>query len=305
MAPDQEPREQQYRQWLRQVLHGAEHELHALPGDASFRRYIRVRTAEQHCILMDAPPEREDCRPFLRVSRKLAEAGLNVPQVLAEDAERGFVLLSDLGDSLYLDCLNEKTADRLYADALQAVHKMRRLTPTTFPHMTKPLLRKEMHLFTDWLLDRHCGLGDAESLRGRLEPVFALLVDNALQQPQAFVHRDYHSRNLMQTPGNNPGILDYQDAVRGPVTYDPVSLLKDCYVRWPRERVREWWDGFLDESPDADFLSARTMAPLVRPDGRAAACQGQRHFRAPAPARRQARIFARHPAHLVLHRGNG
>lgn len=235
--------------WLAQVLHGAPFELAPLAGDASFRSYLRVHCGEQSLVLMVAPPEREDCRPFLRIADALGCGGLNVPQVLASDLEQGLILLTDLGDRQYLDCLNDGTVERLYADALRALHRMQALEASDLPAYDGSLLRSEMALFTDWLCGRHCGLGAAEGLRRALAPVIDALVESALAQPQVFVHRDYHSRNLLQTPGNNPGILDFQDAVRGPVSYDLVSMLKDCYIQWPPARVWDWAEGFQRASP--------------------------------------------------------
>jgi N-acetylmuramate 1-kinase len=213
-------------------------------ADASFRRYFRVTRGADSCIVMDAPPDKESLGPFLSVGRRLLEIGLNVPVTLAKDAERGFLLLSDLGNRQYLDELESvDAAERLYADALDALctlHMADRAASGGLPSYDRELLLREMELMPEWFLKGHLGLEISAAERGMLDRLFEALAQAALSQPSVFVHRDYHSRNLLVCPDDNPGILDFQDAVRGPVTYDLVSLLKDCYVEWPRARVREW-----------------------------------------------------------------
>ncbi len=230
------------KQWLGRQLSTETVELRPASTDASFRRYFRVETNDGSRIVMDAPPEHEDCRPFLDVHRRLQEAGLHVPAVHAADIQQGFLLLEDLGDTPYLQVLNEQTAAALYGDALGALRQIQLHADSSgLPTYDAHRLREEMALFPVWLVDRH--LGWAERLPADAwQTLTDLLVDNALQQPVCLVHRDYHSRNLMylQPPAINPGIIDFQDAVAGPVTYDLVSLLKDCYIRWPRARVLEW-----------------------------------------------------------------
>ncbi len=212
--------------------------------DASFRRYFRVTRDSDSYIVMDAPPDKEDSAPFLKVARILGSMDLNVPVVLARDMERGFLLLSDLGSRQYLDALPEDgAADQLYGDALEALRTMQTTdTPAArdLPRYDRALLLREMELLPEWFLQRHLGFKIAANERTMLDQLFDSLVRAALAQPATFVHRDYHSRNLLVTPQNNPGILDFQDAVWGPVTYDLASLLKDCYIAWPPERVREW-----------------------------------------------------------------
>lgn len=197
---------------------------------------------------MDAPPDREDCGPFIHVSRLLLDMGLHVPEVIAQDAQRGFLLLSDLGSRQYLDELNENTVDRLYGDALGALATLQSCAPANsgLPAYDDELLMFEMSLFRDWLIGTHLdiGLDDQEQLE--LQESFRRLAASALAQPMVCVHRDYHSRNLMVSTLHNPGILDFQDAVIGPVTYDLVSLLRDCYIAWPRERVEAWATGYYE-----------------------------------------------------------
>jgi len=216
-------------------------QLAAITNDASFRRYFRVATNEVSYVVMDAPPEKEDCRPFIDIAQRLRQSGLNSPQIIASHLSLGFLLLTDLGSQLYLPALTEAQAEGLYGDALEALLVMQtRVESDGLPLYDHHLLHREMDLFTDWLLGKHLKLPLSDEEREDLKKCFELLSTNALSQPQVFVHRDYHSRNLMVVPGHNPGILDFQDAVKGPVTYDLVSLLRDCYIVWPRERVEGW-----------------------------------------------------------------
>lgn len=227
--------------WLRATLGSAHVEFAPASSDASFRRYFRVQYDEKTCIVMDAPPEHEDCRPFVSIARNLLALGLHVPEVLAQDTERGFLLLGDLGVRCYLDALNAETVDHLYGDALAALWRLQaHCDGAGLPLYDEALLMREMALFRDWFLERQLALSlDVDQL-AMLDHTCALLAASALEQPQVCVHRDYHSRNLMVTDVNNPGILDFQDAVFGPITYDLVSLLRDCYIAWPRARVEAW-----------------------------------------------------------------
>lgn len=224
-------------------------------GDASFRRYFRATTPDATYIVMDAPPAKEDCQPFIDVAGYLADIDIHAPRVLAADLGQGFLLLTDLGTTPYLDALHDEpdASAGLYDDALTALQRLQqrgRRFQTALPPYDTKLLTFELSLFHDWLCGTHLGIefGDASETEWR--QLSALLIDNALQQPKVFVHRDYHSRNLMVVADNNPGVLDFQDAVEGPLTYDLVSLLKDCYIRWPEDRVRGWTREFyagLDE----------------------------------------------------------
>lgn len=235
------------QQWTRGQLGWPDAELKPASADASFRRYFRVQQGDESYVLMDAPPEKEDCGPFIHVSRLLLALGLHVPEILASDLDRGFLLLSDLGTRLYLDELNDSSVDRLYGDALGALATLQSCGPDSeLPHYDRKLLLSEMSLFRDWLIGAHLDISLDESQRGNMQRSFERLADNALEQPQVCVHRDYHSRNLMLSDRHNPGILDYQDAVTGPVTYDLVSLLRDCYISWPRQRVEEWALGYFE-----------------------------------------------------------
>jgi aminoglycoside/choline kinase family phosphotransferase len=230
--------------WVSDDLGFAGSRIAPASADASFRRYFRVTRAEDSYIVMDAPPDKENLDPFLRIGKILLGIGLNVPVVLAKDMRRGFLLLSDLGSRQYLDELvSDGAADRLYADALAALAIMQTADSggaRELPPYDHALLMREMELMPEWFLRRHLGLEISAAERGMLDRLFEALSRSALSQPAAFVHRDYHSRNLLVTPDNNPGILDFQDAVWGPVTYDLVSLIKDCYIAWPAARVRAW-----------------------------------------------------------------
>lgn len=241
-------RERLLQIWLANSVGLKDFSLELASGDASFRRYYRLTRADGTTnIVMDAPPENEDCRPFVAVAKHLGELGLNVPVVYASDLEQGLLLLSDLGSEHYLDSLGQGGRDRLYADALSALMVMQACGENDgLPPYSSDLLAREMELFRDWLLGRHLQLYLEADEQQMLDGIFERLIANALEQPQVFVHRDYHSRNLLVTPAPNPGILDFQDAVLGPVTYDLVSLLKDCYISWPREQVKEWVLGYYE-----------------------------------------------------------
>ena len=224
--------------------------------DASFRRYFRVESGATSFIAMDAPPSLEDSLPFVRIAGFLEAMQLNAPRIVAADLERGFLLMTDLGATQYLEKLQDDaaSADRLYDDAIGALSTMQ-LRGVAYQSMLPPynaqLLEFELSLFYDWLCIAHLGIEWSDEDKSRWRETCSLLVQNALDQPQVFVHRDYHSRNLMLTSENNPGILDFQDAVEGAFTYDLVSLLKDCYIRWPAERVRAWAEIFYENlAPD-------------------------------------------------------
>lgn len=255
----------QLKDWLTNKLEIKDAAIVLASGDASFRRYFRVNFRDMSYIAMDAPPEKEDCGPFVAVARAFAALGLHVPEVLAEDHEQGFLLLSDLGDQQYLDHLDEISVEGMYQDAMRALltlQKKGRQESFSLPPYDHALLWREMELFRDWFLGEHLGV-DTAALNDALDAVFELLAKSSLEQPQVWVHRDYHSRNLMQTPQNNPGILDFQDAVFGAVTYDLASLLRDCYIAWPINKVEQWVEdyrlrlikkGVIDEVSEETFL---------------------------------------------------
>lgn len=229
------------REWLLRVWPEADPALVPASSDASFRRYFRVRADGVSRIVMDAPPDRESVQRYVQVARKLADAGVHVPDVYAVDEARGFVLLSDLGARTYLDALvDADAAEGLYADAIAALLRQQTCAdPSGLPPYDRALLERELGIFREWFLGRHLGVTLDAQADAALVSVEGLLVEAALAQPTTFVHRDFHSRNLMVCEPN-PGVLDFQDAVVGPIAYDLVSLLRDCYVAWPRERVAGW-----------------------------------------------------------------
>jgi N-acetylmuramate 1-kinase len=230
-------RKQQLESWLQTNLNEA-FSLSIASADASFRRYFRVHLNDKTLIAMDAPPPQEDCTPFVKVAKLMLDAGLNVPQVIAQDLQNGFLLLSDLGDDTYLSALNNETALKLYGDATNALIKMQLCSkPDQLPPYDQALLTREMQLFPDWYIAKHLNFTQNAEQQGWLLQTFDALNKNILAQGQVNVHRDYHSRNLMITNENNPGILDFQDAVYGPITYDLVSLLKDAYIQWDEEKI--------------------------------------------------------------------
>ena len=249
--------------WLEAELSFSEYTLAPASADASFRRYFRVHHDDASFIVMDAPPEKEDSRPFIAISKLFFDIGLNVPEVIDVDPDKGFLLLSDLGSQSYLDALNNETVERLYGDALGALATLQSRIPVDvgLPAYDEALLQREMELFREWLLGKHLGIGLSDAQQHMLEAVFRRLADNALSQPQVCVHRDYHSRNLMVAGINNPGILDFQDAVIGPLTYDLVSLLRDCYIQWPRERVEDWALGYHELALQTGILQEQHHDP--------------------------------------------
>lgn len=211
-------------------------------ADASFRRYFRVDTEDGGTlIVMDAPPPQEDVKPFIHVADIFSATGVSVPRILAQDVAQGFLLLTDLGSTTYLHQLNNDTAHKLYIDAIDALILLQTQSkPEALPPYDRALLQRELQLFPDWYIKQHLKLTLSDEQTASLNKVFDALLANNLAQPQVYVHRDYHSRNLMVLPAGNPGILDFQDAVFGPITYDLVSLLRDAYVQWDEEMVLDW-----------------------------------------------------------------
>ena len=243
-----DPRLEQLISWLSAQLDNWRLVLKPASTDASFRRYFRVWCHGATYIAMDAPPERENSLPFVNVARLLKRHGLLVPTIYDYDLQRGFMLLSDLGEQTYLAQLDNDSADKLYSVALDALVRMQIQVPCeTLPEYSANLLNQELQLFTDWFLQRHLHMNLGAALQQTLQDTYHLLVDNALQQPVTFVHRDYHSRNLMVTDSDQPGILDFQDAVSGPITYDAVSLLRDCYIAWPEDRITVWLENYYQQ----------------------------------------------------------
>jgi len=228
--------------WLAAVAAGRAFRLTPASADASFRRYFRVHWKDGATtqIAMDAPPDKEDCRPFIKVAALLRDAGLNAPQVLAQDLAQGFLLLTDLGTQTFLDVLDDASAPALFTAATDALVTWQLASRGgVLPPYDEAVLRREMALFPEWYVGRHLGLSLADSQRQALEGVFAALVACCLAQPRVYVHRDYMPRNLMVSEPN-PGILDFQDALEGPIAYDVVSLFRDAFISWDEERTLDW-----------------------------------------------------------------
>ncbi|MGL6110822.1 MAG: aminoglycoside phosphotransferase family protein [Rubrivivax sp.] len=252
-------------------------------ADASFRRYLRIESRTGSCIVMDAPPPQEDVRPFVQVAQLIRDAGLNGPQVLECDARQGFLLLSDLGRELYLSALQQASAaraDALMRDAITALVQWQLRVPAqSLPPYDEALLARELALFPEWCVQREFGLrwGDAET--AHWHQVCRVLIDSALAQPTVAVHRDWMPRNLMVAQPN-PGILDFQDAVRGPVTYDMASLLRDAFISWDEEREIDWAARYWSEAKRAGVPLSEHMATDFGEYWRALEWMGlQRHFK--------------------------
>jgi len=244
--------------WSAQALADPGVRLDVASADASFRRYFRVTSGARTFIAMDAPPEHEDCRPFVHVARLFRAAGANVPEVLAEDLPRGFLLLTDFGTRTFLDVLDPDRADALYQAAITALVAIQRASrPGELPPYDRAVLEREIGLFPQWYLGRHLSAQLSAQESAELERVFEAVVTCNLAEPRAWVHRDYHSRNLMLTEPC-PGILDFQDALFGPISYDLVSLLRDAYVDWPEARELDWVIRYWEH--------ARAAGLPVRPD---------------------------------------
>jgi len=240
--------------WLHGELGLAPSAIEPASSDASFRRYFRATTATGPLIVMDAPPEHEDIRPFKSIAQTLESRGVHVPHIHASCEARGLMLLEDLGSTPYLARLTEESADQLYGAAMDTLMAIQAAPTEGLPHYDEALLMREMRLFDEWFLGRHLGMLLEANEESMFEDVYRRLADHALRQKQVFVHRDYHSRNLMVTSERPPGVIDFQDAVLGPVTYDLVSLIRDSYMAWPHERVTGWADAFHDQLTGAGII---------------------------------------------------
>ncbi len=260
MSHDQ--RQINIQNWLKSVLPSAIFEFEPASSDASFRRYFRVIQGQQTWIVMDAPPELEDTTSFVQIATFLSSCGINVPTLFAQDKAQGFLLLADFGSTSYLQQLNEHTSDSLYHTAIDSLIDIQ-LCPSEkidLPLYDSALLHKEMSLFPEWFLQKHMALPAPDFI----ETVFETLIASALEQPQVIVHRDYHSRNLMICADGLPGIIDFQDAVIGPITYDLVSLLRDCYISWPQQRLNNWLGYYYDQAQKKGLLSHIEFDQFIR-----------------------------------------
>jgi N-acetylmuramate 1-kinase len=257
-------RRQQLQHWIETRLNASPLALEVASADASFRRYFRVRVAGISLIAMDAPPEHEDCGRFVRIAALMADANLHVPKVIAQDLERGFLLLSDLGTVSYLQALTEDSADRLFGDAIAALLRWQLASkPGVLPPYDEALLARELELFPEWYLQRHLGLALSAVQRQALDAVFALILKSNLAQPAVYVHRDYMPRNLM-TCEPNPGVLDFQDAMYGPIAYDVASLFKDAFVSWDEARVLDWTVRYWEKARRAGLPVAADFGSFYR-----------------------------------------
>ncbi len=260
------------KRWVQRISGESAADIAPASADASFRRYFRVTLGGETRIVMDAPPDKEDVGPFIRVAEMLGAIGVNAPHILDRNLGEGFLLLTDLGGRTYLKDLEcGDNVDALYLDAMAALVRIQAGGRQYAPHLPpydEALLLREMQLFPDWFLERHLRLALDPTEAATLRQAFSLLAAEALAQPRTFVHRDYHSRNLMVSTeakyGRNPGILDFQDAVFGPITYDLVSLLRDCYVEWPQERVTAWVERYRHLAADAGLDVGHDAATFTR-----------------------------------------
>ncbi len=254
-------RENALQNWLKSINIQANEALIPLAGDASFRRYFRLKQDNQSQIVMDAPPEKISLHPFIQVAAQLSQQGFRTPQIHAIEHQLGFMLLEDFGDQIFLKTISTHNADRLYRQALLTLAKMQQCTTEGLHKFDQAFMQQELSQFPEWFLQRYLGLALTSTDHTMIQQTFKMLTHTVAQQPQVFVHRDYHSRNIMilkesDTPELHLGLIDFQDAVRGPWTYDLVSLLKDCYIEWPREQVVQWvryFHGLLPNSATYSF----------------------------------------------------
>jgi aminoglycoside/choline kinase family phosphotransferase len=251
-------------QWLTSHFGDAAFSLQPASADASFRRYFRVARERLSWIAMDAPPGREDCGPFVKVAELLRSAGVHVPGIVAQDVERGFLLLTDLGTRTYLDVLDEANADALFRDAIEALIRIQLASrPHVLPPYDEALLAREIALFPEWYVGRHLGTALTAGESAAFREVGQRVLASNLAQARVFVHRDYMPRNLMVSEPN-PGILDFQDAVFGPVTYDVASLFRDAYMSWDEQRVLDWTARYWERARRAGLPVAADFALFYR-----------------------------------------
>jgi aminoglycoside/choline kinase family phosphotransferase len=258
-------RQKQLSEWLFSLYPNQTFTIAPASADASFRRYFRATFADgSTMVVMDAPPQHEDCKPFLHIGKLFEEAGAHVPHVYAQDLAQGFLLLSDLGNTTYLQALDAGSARRLYGQAIDALIKIQLASkPNELPPYDEALLRREMNLFPEWYIAKHLGVTLTEKQKAKLEEVFARIIKNNLSQPCVYVHRDFHSRNLMVSEPN-PGVLDFQDAVYGPITYDLASLFKDAYIKWEEAEIIDWLIRYWEKARKAGLPVREDFADFYR-----------------------------------------
>lgn len=253
------------KSWLESVC-GPGIRVEPASEDASFRRYFRAFLPNGDTrVVMDAPPERENCAPFVRLANVFVDLGVHVPHIFACDIERGFLLLEDLGSRHYLDELDAGSVHRLYSDALSTLMMIQACgSDHGLQRYDRSLFTRELKIFTEWLVSRHLGLEFSREEHATLRTTFESLIKSALEQPQVLVHRDFHSRNLLLVAPPSPGVIDFQDAVWGPVTYDLVSLLRDCYIDWPLGQVENWASGYRERALQSGVLSPEHEVDFMR-----------------------------------------
>ena len=253
--------------WLYQDLNLEVNDISPASADASFRRYFRATAGGDSFIVMDAPPTHEDVIPFMKVANLLRTAGVQAPKVHAQNIEKGFLLLCDFGNRPYLDSLDEASVDWLYGDAMESLIRMEMgvdIQTCGLPPYDETRLRNEINLFAEWFLAGLLKRNVTQAELAVMEKTWQILLQSALEQPRVCVHRDYHSRNLMVTDQDNPGVLDFQDAVIGPITYDLVSLLRDCYIAWPQARVENWVRHYHLRLMDEGLVEERNSERFLR-----------------------------------------
>ncbi|PHS68994.1 MAG: aminoglycoside phosphotransferase [Methylophaga sp.] len=257
-----DPRQDEIHKWLKIVLPSSEYQMEPASNDASFRRYFRVYQDSASWIVMDAPPSQEDTGPFVKIAAFLLSTGINVPQIVAQQVQLGFLLLSDLGHTQYLAKLNNRSANQLYQSAIDELIQIQQsnIGNITLPNYDAALLEQEMSLFPEWFLSKHLDVEPPKILND----IYQLLIESALEQPSVFVHRDFHSRNLMYLENAKPGIIDFQDAVVGPISYDLVSLLRDCYISWSEQQLSDWISYYYSRAQQQGLLPNISIAQFTR-----------------------------------------
>lgn len=259
----QDIRLKQLKQWIDTELHWHNTRIEIASADASFRRYFRLFYQDKSYIAMDAPPEKEDILPFIDITQRLRQTGVHAPQIIAQSLPLGFLILEDLGSTPYQDQLKQ-SAQPLYEDALSALIQIQNADVTGLAHYDKKLLNDEMQLMPEWFLNTHLNIDLNPQQQHIIQTCFESLLTEIIQQPQGFVHRDYHCRNLMVSADNNPAIIDYQDAVYGALTYDVVSLLRDCYIHWPNHQVEAWALSYRDKAVTAGLMTEVDDQTFIR-----------------------------------------
>lgn len=260
-------REKELSHWLRHALNYRLQSLEPASADASFRRYFRAVTERGTFVVMDAPPEKENCTPFIQSAAELSKLGVHTPDIIAQDLTQGFIVLEDLGSRTYLDELKQDS-DELYSKAIDSLIKIQSgvtVASSTFPpNYSDSKLVEEMSLFTQWFINKHLGESIHEASFAVWLHTQQMLVTACLEQPQVWVHRDYHSRNLMITDKNSPGVIDFQDMVVGPIGYDLASIFKDCYIEWPRAKQHEWLAEYRQKAISSLTLEPFSLDSLIR-----------------------------------------